>query len=52
MSDTLDKIVARIDVVDVLEDLAVAEVVGEAFVQPRCRIGRLVAPVADEDSTR
>ena len=49
--DHLDEVVAQLDRVDVLEDPAPAEVVGETFVQPPGRIGRLVAPVADEDST-
>jgi hypothetical protein len=50
--DHLDEVVAQLDRVDVLEDLAAAEVVGEPVEQPAGRVGGLLPPVADEDPTR
>jgi hypothetical protein len=49
--DPLDEVIAQLDVVDVLEDLALAVVVGEPVEQPAGRVGRILPPVADEDPT-
>jgi hypothetical protein len=47
-SDHLHKVIAELDRVDVLEDLAPAEPVDEPVEQPARRVGGLLAPVADE----
>src|SRR6266542_441142 len=47
--DHLDEVVAQLDRVDVLEDLAAAEAVSEPVEQPAGRVGGLLPPVADED---
>jgi hypothetical protein len=52
IGDHLDEVVARLDGVDVLEDLCSAEVPGEPFDQPAGRHGVRVVPVADEDPAR
>ena len=49
--DHLDEVVAQLDRVDILEDLA-AVTVGQPVVQPACRVGRLLPPVTDEDPAR
>jgi hypothetical protein len=46
------KVVAQLDGVDVLEDLAAAETVSQPIEQPASGIGGLLAPVADEDPAR
>src|SRR5215207_3326618 len=50
--DHLDEVVAQLDRVDVFEDLSVAEVLCKSIEQPAGRVGGLVPPVADEDSSR
>jgi len=52
VGDHLDEVVARLDRVHILEDLAFAEVPGEPFDQPAGRHAVLVVPVADEDPAR
>ena len=48
--DPLHEVVARIDRVDVLEDLVLAEPRTQAVEEPARRVGGLLASIADEDS--
>ena len=50
--DHLDKVVAQVDRVDVLEDLVDAVAVSQPVVQPARRVGGLLPPVTDEDPAR
>ena len=50
-ADHLDEVVAQLDRVDVLENLLVAEALGEPVEQPAGRVRGVLPPVADEDAT-